>query len=531
MFSRPQYPRPNYYYPHTPLQHTGQPAGFRMPPTPKPCFNPFVQVPLVPTCAKMSPHIAGMFGPPQLDNRKFVIDDNAPPNNPLSFSTFVPPPANVRPTRAFPHPPQKFNHAQQQNIPGQFPGPASPTSTPLPPSPPSSPVSRKKYGPKHLSFSRFTTNTKRVRNGRHREAAIKALKSKGLMRRNRYEALQEDVRVELATLQDEIEETMEDDDLTDEDRIFMKQFVNLNMDHVYRNDLIEFRELGRRAADGDASRKRAHAKRDRKASRLYKRERAEEEERAENEEREAEERARAQELEAAITRQQAMRLWEREFDRRRRQEQDDRAARERQNREEATRQEQREREQREREERERRIREEAQRQEQARQEAERQAREAEKRAKEAEFRAREAERIAAEAAALAAQRLAKTVAQFDLYDAKWHELRTNKQLPVVFFYELPWPLLDHPVPISPANITYEALQAFIFHPHRPRMEGKSRRDRVKADMLKYHPDKFDSLTLCKVSPPEQSQAAEISGIVARLLTQIMAEEIEREKRN
>ncbi|KAH7919314.1 hypothetical protein BV22DRAFT_994543, partial [Leucogyrophana mollusca] len=70
-------------------------------------------------------------------------------------------------------------------------------------------------------------------------------------------------------------------------------------------------------------------------------------------------------------------------------------------------------------------------------------------------------------------------------------------------------------------VTYERMQAFVFHPARPGMEGKSRRDRVKADMLKYHPDKFNSLTLGKVTEYEQGVAAEVAGVVARLLTRMM----------
>lgn len=116
--------------------------------------------------------------------------------------------------------------------------------------------------------------------------------------------------------------------------------------------------------------------------------------------------------------------------------------------------------------------------------------------------------------------------QFTLYDAKWAAFKSS-DVPALDFSQLPWPTLDF-IPTGPADITYERLQAFVFHPLRPYMEGKSRRDKVKMDVLKWHPDKFDSKVLGKVIECQRSTVMESAGAVARILTQMLSEEIAKE---
>jgi len=58
------------------------------------------------------------------------------------------------------------------------------------------------------------------------------------------------------------------------------------------------------------------------------------------------------------------------------------------------------------------------------------------------------------------------------------------------------------------------------------MELKNRRERVRMEILKWHPDKFNAKVLGKVI--DAAQVAEGAGLVARFLTQIMEEETEKE---
>ncbi|KZP08296.1 hypothetical protein FIBSPDRAFT_712785, partial [Athelia psychrophila] len=69
------------------------------------------------------------------------------------------------------------------------------------------------------------------------------------------------------------------------------------------------------------------------------------------------------------------------------------------------------------------------------------------------------------------------------------------------------------------DITLQRVREFVFHPLRKGMVLKSRRDRVRAEMLKWHPDKFNAKVLSKVVDAEQ--VTEAAGQVARFLTEIM----------
>jgi hypothetical protein len=81
---------------------------------------------------------------------------------------------------------------------------------------------------------------------------------------------------------------------------------------------------------------------------------------------------------------------------------------------------------------------------------------------------------------------------------------------------VPWPVLAY---IShPDQITYPAVEEFLFHPLRT---VKSPKDRLKAEMLRWHPDKFDGRILGKVVVEQIDMVREASGHVARILTQMM----------
>jgi hypothetical protein len=164
--------------------------------------------------------------------------------------------------------------------------------------------------------------------------------------------------------------------------------------------------------------------------------------------------------------------------------------------------------------------------EEQRQKEERERREREEhlRLQREEAERKEAERREAE------RREAERVRQkFTLYDAKWAALKSGDDSLALDFSQLPWPVLDI-TPTSSVDITYDRLQAFVFHPLRHSMEGKSRRERLKMDVLKWHPDKFEAKVLGKVVECQLQRAMvlEAAGIVARLLTQMLSEEVEGE---
>jgi len=117
--------------------------------------------------------------------------------------------------------------------------------------------------------------------------------------------------------------------------------------------------------------------------------------------------------------------------------------------------------------------------------------------------------------------------QFEEYELKWEELKSRRELPPLSFNILPWPVLGSAA-TRPSDITLQRVEEFVYHPLKKGMELKSRRDRVRMEILKWHPDKFNVMVLGKVV--DVAEVAEGAGLVARILTQIMEKETEKENR-
>lgn len=127
-----------------------------------------------------------------------------------------------------------------------------------------------------------------------------------------------------------------------------------------------------------------------------------------------------------------------------------------------------------------------------------------------------------------AARASELEAYFLVNTQKWdHLMKGNLQPSSITFGELPWPILG--VVNSPADISCEGLRQFIFHPLRKTADGTTRRGKVKAELLKWHPDKFNAKVVSKLKDGERDLAMEAAGLVARFLNQVMAEEGERER--
>jgi hypothetical protein len=113
------------------------------------------------------------------------------------------------------------------------------------------------------------------------------------------------------------------------------------------------------------------------------------------------------------------------------------------------------------------------------------------------------------------ERVANRLAHYDnAWDALKNEHREHQG--PIHFMQVPWPVL---APIThPDQITYPAVEEFLFHPLRT---VKSPKDRLKAEMLRWHPDKFDARILGKVMVEQMDMVREAAGHVARILTQMM----------
>lgn len=328
------------------------------------------------------------------------------------------------------------------------------------------------------------------------------LRRKGPRFYNPAKLKREKAAVALDNLENAAFKTMQADGMTAEDRIFLKQLQELRLDQLRGHALGDAREVIARAEALGPQRELEHAERDRQAALRL------------------EENARKKKEEEESRRLEELRRLEEE---RQRQEEEKRRKEEARRRQEELRR---------RAEEQARLREQRERELQAKREAFRKAQE------EAERRAREQaeQRLRAEARRQERQRQeelrcnktqADIVAFFQLYDAKWQELKLSKNLASVMLCEMPWPTFQQGC-TSPDDISRRSMEEFIFHPLRPGIETKSRKDRLKAEVLRFHPDKFNSHTVHKLRECDRGKAIEIAGALARMLTNMMAEEIQKE---
>ncbi|KAI0824443.1 hypothetical protein BC628DRAFT_1296452, partial [Trametes gibbosa] len=71
------------------------------------------------------------------------------------------------------------------------------------------------------------------------------------------------------------------------------------------------------------------------------------------------------------------------------------------------------------------------------------------------------------------------------------------------------------------EITYARVREFFFHPCRGNIEGKTPKEILKIEVLRWHPDKFDHLIAPKVTAADWERTKEAAGLVARWVTQLM----------
>jgi hypothetical protein len=312
---------------------------------------------------------------------------------------------------------------------------------------------------------------------------------------------------DIRALEKRVQNELGDGELDAEEEMLLKQLNALHLNHNFRNNLFKCRLTMKRAARNDKKRAKMNAERDAAVEKII---RLEEE---------AEERERQRE---AIEQEKRQRLYERQQKYReelRKREKEEEEARKKQE-AEAWEQEQLKQaeelaKQRERERKEREARE--------REDAERRAREA------AEDRRRMQDNIRKARVLFSADNASVIRSQFEMYDRKWNELKTASDIPPLCFSILPWPVLGS-VATSPSDIRPERVQAFIFHPLRADADAKSRRELVRAEILKWHPDKFDAKVVGYVIDAEKDMVKEGGGVVARILTQILEEETRKEQR-
>ncbi|KAH9850987.1 hypothetical protein C2E23DRAFT_683786, partial [Lenzites betulinus] len=71
------------------------------------------------------------------------------------------------------------------------------------------------------------------------------------------------------------------------------------------------------------------------------------------------------------------------------------------------------------------------------------------------------------------------------------------------------------------EVTLERVRQFVFHPFRGAVAGRTPREVLKAEVLRWHPDKFEHLIGPKVREEDWARTKEAAGLVARWVTTLM----------
>ncbi|KAJ8519117.1 hypothetical protein ONZ45_g3938 [Pleurotus djamor] len=109
--------------------------------------------------------------------------------------------------------------------------------------------------------------------------------------------------------------------------------------------------------------------------------------------------------------------------------------------------------------------------------------------------------------------------KFFLYDRKWAALSQGFKDRLLTFDDMPWPSLLKVA--GPQDISISVLENFLFHLDRPESEGKSRRAVLKAEVIRWHPDRFNNRVLPIIGPEYLDLTLETAGEVARTLTKML----------
>ncbi|KAF8674990.1 hypothetical protein RHS04_06972 [Rhizoctonia solani] len=103
------------------------------------------------------------------------------------------------------------------------------------------------------------------------------------------------------------------------------------------------------------------------------------------------------------------------------------------------------------------------------------------------------------------------------YELRWSALSVASSNQPISFRDVPWPLLR--VPTGPESITPQAVGAFILSPLHS--QDKSRKERLRNAMLRWHSDKFEGRWMARIEEEDRPKVKEAVGAVARSLTELM----------
>ncbi|KAI0711146.1 hypothetical protein C8T65DRAFT_647660 [Cerioporus squamosus] len=107
----------------------------------------------------------------------------------------------------------------------------------------------------------------------------------------------------------------------------------------------------------------------------------------------------------------------------------------------------------------------------------------------------------------------KLLDYWDAYETRWRALLVSTT--PIAFNDIPWPV--DPPPSSVDALTPDAVAEFLFAPLRVRANAVSKKDRIRASLLRWHPDKLSAVVARTAEEDAESVRAGINAVFRVLM--------------
>lgn len=112
---------------------------------------------------------------------------------------------------------------------------------------------------------------------------------------------------------------------------------------------------------------------------------------------------------------------------------------------------------------------------------------------------------------------------WDYYEARWKQCTKTEPPDRPFgFRDIPWPVFT--VPTATEDLTSERISTFLLYDldnDDGKTESKTRKERIRVALLRWHPDKFQGKMGTRLDIGEREMVLEGVGTVARCLNNMM----------
>ncbi|KAG1831073.1 hypothetical protein EV424DRAFT_216817 [Suillus variegatus] len=110
-----------------------------------------------------------------------------------------------------------------------------------------------------------------------------------------------------------------------------------------------------------------------------------------------------------------------------------------------------------------------------------------------------------------------TIRLFEHHRGQWDKLQISGVLGVLMWDDFPWPVFKRPS--GPDDVTAPYITAYMLSPLHP--VDKSPKDRIKENIRRWHPDRFETQLLPKVKESDRDIVRDAAGTVVRVLNDLL----------